>query len=71
MTENIIKCSNFKNCGNSWTEDYDNAYQFCSKECKKYYELIKFGEKNRKSLIDKLLDNAYIENKWSEKKEND
>ena len=64
MSEKIEKCSNFVNCGNSWKEDYDNAYQFCSQECKDYYN----SKELKISIIDKLLNKAYEENQWDDKK---
>tara|TARA_R110000824_G_scaffold237751_2_gene426549 strand:- start:535 stop:768 length:234 start_codon:yes stop_codon:yes gene_type:complete len=52
--EEIAKCSNFKNCGNSWTEDYDNAYRFCSQKCKDFYtkNSFLFALANRKNKND-------------------
>tara|TARA_R110000751_G_scaffold75545_1_gene152193 strand:+ start:242 stop:484 length:243 start_codon:yes stop_codon:yes gene_type:complete len=79
MTKHKVKCENFDNCNKSWTEKedilkkYNSTTYYCSQEC---YDFIKKENKklqneNRVSFIDSLLNKSYIQNQWSEEKEND
>lgn len=54
------KCSNFKNCGNTFPEVNDDEipFQFCSKECKEYIikkEKFDAIHEDTQGLIDKGL----------------